>query len=286
MVRIILHGHLRQFAPNEAKVLEVDAGGRSARDVLTQLGIPADEAAAVVVAGEQEELDRVLRDGETLEVIGAITGGSRPKFPIERADVLLAPERRSHLDPARALGEFGLHGGAVFADLGCGPGFFTIPAAKIVGPRGRVYAADVQPEMLARVREAAAANNLENIETSLVREYPLPEGRYGPQGRPAQQSGWAYDFGIRDATVDLALVAFVLHETEDPARFLHGAAELLKRSGRIALLQWQKRDTYAGPAVQARMTPDDTLAAIRDAGLRAQEAPSLDPDHYAFLVRP
>ncbi len=271
MVRVVLHGHLRQFVPKH--VVEIDADGRTARDVLARLGIPPDEAGAVVVGGEQEELDRVLRDGETLEVIGAISGGARGKFPIERADVLLAPERRSHLDPARALGEFGLHGGATFADLGCGPGFFTIPAAKIVGPRGHVHAVDVQPEMLARLREAAEARDLDNVETHLAREEP-------------RAGGWRYDFGIDPHVVDLALIAFVLHEAEEPAAFLRAAAELLNARGRIALLQWQKRDTYAGPAVEARMTSEETLGAVRAAGLRAQEAPPLDPDHYAFLLRP
>lgn len=282
MVRVVLHGELRQFVPRAAKVVEVEGDGRTAADVLRALGIPLAEAMAVVVDGEQEELGRVLRDGEVLEAIPAISGGAPRgplrrvgggKFPPEMADVLLEPERRAHLDPARALGEFGLKAGATFADLGCGPGFFTMPAAKIVGPRGRVHAADVQPEMLARVREAADANHLANVETHLVRE-------------ELRNSGWHYDFGIAPGSVNLALVAFVLHETEDAVAFLNAAATLLKRSGRIALLQWQKRDTYAGPAVQVRMTQEETLAAVGGAGLRAQEAPPLDPDHYAFFLRP
>src|ERR671936_105742 len=275
MVRVVLHGHLRQFVAGGARELEVDAAGSTARAVLERIGIPADEAAAVVVDEEQEEFDRVLRDGETLELIPAISGGPRPrppKFPPELTDMLLSEERRAHIDPARALGEFGVHQTATLADLGCGPGFFTIPAAKIVGPRGHVHAADVQTEMLERVREAAAANRLSNIETHLVREEPRGER-------------WSYDFGVPAASCDLALVAFVLHEAEDPASFLRAATALLKPSGRIAVLQWEKRDTYAGPAVQVRMTPDDTLEAAREAGLDARLAPSLDPDHYAFFLR-
>lgn len=271
---MILHGHLRQFVTDEQKILDVDGAGQSAAAILASLGIPAGEAAAVVVGDEQEELDRVLRDGEVLEAIPAITGGIRaPKFPPELSETLLSPERRAHLDPVRALGEFGLREAAVFADLGCGPGFFTLPAAKIVGRRGRVHAVDVQAEMLSRVREAAEASRLRNIETHLVREEP-------------RERGWAYDFGVEKGSVDLALVAFVLHEAEDAASFLREAGALLRPSGRIAVLQWQKRDTYAGPAVQARMTPEETLASVDAAGLRAQQAPSLDPDHYAFFLRP
>ena len=279
MVRVVFHGHLRQFVPGGVRELEVDAAGVTARALLERLGVPAEEAAAFVVNEEQEEPDRILRDGETLELIPAISGGRPagrprpPKFPPELTDMLLSEERRAHIDPARALGEFGVHQTATLADLGCGPGFFTIPAAKIVGPRGHVHAADVQAEMLERVREAAAANRLTNIETHLVREEPRGER-------------WSYDFGVPHASCDLALVAFVLHEAEDPASFLRAAAILLKPSGRIAVLQWEKRDTYAGPAVQVRMTPQETLASARAAGLEAQAAPALDPDHYAFFLRP
>lgn len=277
MVRVVLHGHLRQFVAGNARELEIDAAGVTARTVLDRIGVPQDEAAALVVDEEQEELDRVLRDGETLELIPAITGGRGtprpPKFPLELTDLLLSEERRAHIDPVRALGEFGLREAATLADLGCGPGFFTIPAAKIVGPRGHVHAADVQTEMLERVREAAAANRLANIETHLVREEP-----HGDR--------WLYDFGVPSASCDLALVAFVLHEAEDPPSFLRAATALLKPSGRIAVLQWEKRDTYAGPAVQVRMTPDETVSAAREAGLEAHPAPSLDPDHYAYFLRP
>lgn len=273
MVRVVLHGHARRYAPHAQRVLAVDGGGKSARDVLGGLGVPLDDTAAIVVQGQPEELGRVVRDGETLEIMPAISGGRAGRFPPEMADVLLSPERRAHIDPVRALGEFGLHERAVFADLGCGPGFFTIPAAKVVGPRGRVHAADVQPEMLERVREAARASRLANVDTHLVREEP-------------RRDGWRYDFGIEGVSIDLALVAFVLHEVEEPAAFLRDAAALLRPSGRIALLQWQARDTYAGPAVQARMTPEVTLQAIARAGLRAQPAPPLDPDHYAYFVRP
>ncbi|OLC57255.1 MAG: hypothetical protein AUH85_03890 [Chloroflexi bacterium 13_1_40CM_4_68_4] len=279
MVHVVLHGHLRQFVAGGTRELEVDAAGVTARALLARLGVPVDEAAALVVDEEQEELDRVLRDGETVELIPAITGGRQssrprpPKFPPDLSEMLVSEERRAHLDPARALGEFGLREAATLADLGCGPGFFTIPAAKIVGPRGHVHAADVQTEMLERVREAAAANRLGNIETHLVREEP-------------RRDGWSYDFGVPAGKCDLVLVAFVLHEAEDPTSFLRDATRLLKPSGRIALLQWEKRDTYAGPAVQVRMTPEETLAAARAAGLDAHSAPALDPDHYAFFLRP
>ena len=75
MIRLILYGELRQFSPAAAKIVEVEGAGRSAAAVLTSLGIPLAETAAFVVNGEQREAETVLADGDTLEVLPAISGG-------------------------------------------------------------------------------------------------------------------------------------------------------------------------------------------------------------------
>jgi formyl-CoA transferase len=73
VIRLTLHGELRQYAPG--KVLEVHGEGRSVREVLAALGVPAEAAAAYVVNGEQCEATTVLRDGDEVEVLPAISGG-------------------------------------------------------------------------------------------------------------------------------------------------------------------------------------------------------------------
>ena len=72
MISVLLHGELQQFG---AKRREMAAAGRTARQIVTSLGIPAAEAAAFIVNGEQVEGDAVLRDGDTLELLPAMTGG-------------------------------------------------------------------------------------------------------------------------------------------------------------------------------------------------------------------
>ncbi len=76
VIRLVLHGELRQFSPGAAKVVEVDGAGREARSILAGLGIPLGETAAFVVNGEQCEPDVRLADGDTLEVLPAISGGA------------------------------------------------------------------------------------------------------------------------------------------------------------------------------------------------------------------
>src|SRR6058998_3358915 len=72
MIGVLLHGELQQFG---AKRREVSAAGRTAQQIVVSLGIPAAEAAAFIVNGEQVDADVVLRDGDTLELLPAMTGG-------------------------------------------------------------------------------------------------------------------------------------------------------------------------------------------------------------------
>src|SRR3990170_3420289 len=73
MIRLILHGELRQFAPG--KILEVNGAGRSVEELLRTVGVPDEASAAYVVNGEQCEASTVLRDGDEVEVLPAISGG-------------------------------------------------------------------------------------------------------------------------------------------------------------------------------------------------------------------
>lgn len=74
MVRLILHGELRQYVPS--KVVQVRGAGRTVAEVLSEVGVPADATAAYVVNGEQREATARLAEGDTVEVLPAISGGS------------------------------------------------------------------------------------------------------------------------------------------------------------------------------------------------------------------
>jgi crotonobetainyl-CoA:carnitine CoA-transferase CaiB-like acyl-CoA transferase len=72
VISVVLHGELQQFG---AKRREVEGAGKSAREIVTSLGIPAAETAAYVVNGEQVDDAVILRDGDTLELLPAMSGG-------------------------------------------------------------------------------------------------------------------------------------------------------------------------------------------------------------------
>ena len=78
MITLILHGELRQWSHGGAKELQVEGAGQSAIEILRSLGVPAVEAAAFIVNGEQREAETRLSDGDTLEALPAISGGAAP----------------------------------------------------------------------------------------------------------------------------------------------------------------------------------------------------------------
>ncbi|MGH2486323.1 MAG: class I SAM-dependent methyltransferase, partial [Ktedonobacterales bacterium] len=85
------------------------------------------------------------------------------KFDARKRQSLLSEERELALKPEKLLRELGLKEGNTMADIGCGPGFFTVPAAQIVGEKGVVLAADVQGEMLSAVKSHITEKGLKNV---------------------------------------------------------------------------------------------------------------------------
>ncbi len=92
--------------------------------------------------------------------------------------------------PGRLLGAAGLGAGQSVLEVGCGPGFFTIPAAEIVEAEGTIYAVDVHPAAIARVKERIEKGGIRNVKPILAN---------------------ASDTGLPDKSIDLAFVFGLLH---------------------------------------------------------------------------
>lgn len=190
----------------------------------------------------------------------------RKKFDPRQCDKLLSPERAETLRPAELLRSFGLKAGDTIADIGCGPGFFTVPAADIVGPQGKVIAADVQSDMIAAIMTRVADLGLHQVEISKTSET---------------------EAHLPDKRVDLVLLAFVLHELTQRAGFLFRLRSALRpASGRIAILEWEKIPTEFGPPQEDRLTPDDVISDALCAGFQVVERRQLTPEQYAIVLRP
>lgn len=81
-----------------------------------------------------------------------------------------SPDRAVWQKPDEVIAALQLRRGERVADVGCGPGYFTLPIADAVGPQGKVWAVDIESRMLDRLREHAADRSLQNIDMVLAKE--------------------------------------------------------------------------------------------------------------------
>lgn len=155
------------------------------------------------------------------------------------------------------------NGGDVL-EFGCGYGTFTIPAALTV--RGKVYALDIEPEMLAINKAKADAAGLHNIE--LIQRDFVAEGT-----------------GLADGTVDYVMLFNILHAEERMA-LLREAWRVLRPSGKLAIIHWNfDSATPRGPSMSIRPKPGQCRAWAEEAGFAAISPSDVDlpPYHYGLV---
>ncbi len=186
-------------------------------------------------------------------------------FDPGRLASLVSARRQEAVRPRELLQRLGLAPGQVILDLGCGAGFFTLPAAALVGPAGQVIATDVQPEMVLATQQAAAAAGLTNIGTYLTAAYELPPGL---------------------PPVDWVVLAYVLHEVADPRRLLALAKDALKPGGRLLVLEWPQVEGPHGPPLAERLGPAALAALYQTLDLELQEFLDGAPEYYALVLQP
>lgn len=191
-----------------------------------------------------------------------VPGGGH-KFDAARRAYLDSGERRSYLDPVGILTAFRVTEGMRVADVGTGTGFFAIPAARLVGPSGKVFAVDLLPEML------------EDLQAKLVRE-PMPnlEALRSTEDR----------IPLPDGSVDFAFLACVLHELDGPGTLLE-CRRILMRDGRLGIIDWKKEDMEFGPPKTHRLDEDEARSILRDAGFHPVRTFEGGRYHYAVEAR-
>ena len=159
--------------------------------------------------------------GEALKRLsGVVIGGQKISVKPTKYQQLLQGEMefREWLagNASEVLRKVGVKEGMILLDYGCGTGRFTIPSAKIVGRKGKVYAADASSSALKRVEREAENEGLENIETVNCGDTDVTTG-------------------LRYESVDAILVYDVMHEIGDRERLLRELQRVLKQNGFLSI---------------------------------------------------
>ena len=156
-----------------------------------------------------------------------------------------SPWRREALPPLEVLKTLGLAPGDDVADIGCGIGYFAIPATEIVDPAKKFYGVDPSREMLdelARRMTGKADGRIELVQSD-------PD-----------------DFKIPSESVDFVLVANVFHEVENKAAFLRETLRILRPGGRLGLVEWRAAEAPYGPPLSHRIPESETDRWFEGAG--------------------
>jgi ubiquinone/menaquinone biosynthesis C-methylase UbiE len=167
--------------------------------------------------------------------------------------------------PKISLESIGLRSGMVFMDVGCGYGFFTIPAAQIVGEKGRVYAVDIDAAAIDQLKHEAAEKGLKNIRA---------------------EAGAAEETVFCDACADIVFYSIVLHDFRDPAKVLHNAKRMIKPNGTLVNLDWKKKPIPLGPPVQIRFSEEQAANLIKQAGFTVESVKDLGSNFYIVKAKP
>jgi ubiquinone/menaquinone biosynthesis C-methylase UbiE len=161
------------------------------------------------------------------------------------ADWLDRPERVDEEEPDRALDVLKIPKGAVVADVGAGSGYMTVKLSRRVGPAGKVYANDIQPEMLRLLGLRLKNENITNV--------TLVQGDVDNPRLPAD-------------TLDLELLVDVYHEFSAPQIMLKHLREALKPAGRLVLLEYRKEDPSIPIRPEHKMSVADAKLEVEAEG--------------------
>jgi SAM-dependent methyltransferase len=172
------------------------------------------------------------------------------------------PERELEEEPDRALDAIGIVKGSTVADVGAGSGYMTVRMASRVGHAGRVYAVDIQREMLEMLDRRVRLENLGNV-TSVL--------------------GRADDPQLPTGTIDLILMVDVYHEFSEPQKMLRRMRTALKKDGRLVLLEYRKEDPLVPIRPEHKMSVDEAKMELEAEGFRLSRVDGRLPRQHILI---
>lgn len=171
-------------------------------------------------------------------------------------------------DPHTIISQLHIEPGSSIADLGAGTGAYSLILSKIVGPNGKVYACDVQKDILVRLENEARDQGIHNIQTVLSNI----ETHQGTK--------------LRDQSIDWVIVANVLFQIEDRLGFVREISRILKPSGSFLLIDWSESFGNMGPHAKDIITRVDAEKIATDNGFRIMpQVIDAGAHHYGIVFK-
>ncbi len=178
---------------------------------------------------------------------------------------LMSKERKQWHNPQTILNQ--VTKGMTIADLGCGPGFFTIPMAQMTGDKGVIYAVDSNQTMLNALKENIAKSKVNPNIIKII-------------------NSDVCHTGIPNESVDLVLIANFLHEVEDKKTFFQEVRRISKPTTYIVDVDWKKTQSEYGPPLKDRLSEEQATGVLAENGFSVIKQIDLGPTHYELISKP
>ncbi len=172
------------------------------------------------------------------------------------------PQRDAYQKPHEVIMALDIKEGETIADIGAGSGYFAFRLARHVGDTGRVYAVDINPEMIIYMNRRIRDLKLKNIETILAApDDPL----------------------LMEGSIDRFFICDTWHHIEDQTKYLALMKRMLKPGGQVIMIEFQKKELPVGPPVEMKIAREDLVRQMETNGFRLAKEFAFLPYQY-FLV--
>lgn len=168
-------------------------------------------------------------------------------------------------DPGKVIQQLYVGEGMTVADFGAGVGFYALQLARKVGPYGRVFAIDVQPDSLRKIKNEAVKEGMNQLEVI--------------QGDLESVKG----SGLVAASVDRIVIANVLFQADNPDAIVKEAKRVLKHSGKLAVVEWVDSYAQIGPHKDHILSQEEARVIFEQNGFVFESFIDAGSHHYGLL---
>jgi ubiquinone/menaquinone biosynthesis C-methylase UbiE len=170
-------------------------------------------------------------------------------------------------DPKLNLNQIDIQSGSKVADFGAGSGFYSLLSAVAVGDKGRVYAVDVQKDILGRIKKEAEQRGLSNVEVI-----------WGD----VEKKGGSH---IKDSSLDLVIMSNILFQVKDKEAVLNEAKRVLKKGGRVLVVDWSQSMAGIGPSPNLLFPEFEAKNLFEKNGFILERRVSAGSHHYGLVFK-
>ncbi len=177
------------------------------------------------------------------------------------------PTGRELIDPDHVLAQADVRLGMTVADFGCGTiGHYVFPAARMVGPNGKVYAIDILKSVLAGIESRRKLEGLANVET-IWGDFERPKG-----------------LPLSDASVDVGLVINNLWMSKSRPALAQECVRVVKPGGKMVLVDWRTAGASFGPDPSSRLTAIDAVRLFEAVGMILEKEFDAGKYHWGAVM--